>query len=286
MDSDADSSVHVEEIPRLWPPGLTAPHPPPRMMPDYGGSYNNNRVFNSHRGHHSPQRVHMGAVNNVPVYTGKEGQDAHSWIQAFEQSADLYEWDEVQCLKIAKTRLDGIAGITCTFENWTDFKRQFQTRFGEKEEALLARLMRCTQMADESVKAFGDRFRLLAHRAGRKEDTLLNFQFLKALHSNLQKQIIPHHMKTMNEIIEYAIYLEEWMNDGIYDHDNRGLINLGNSNNCNHNDNNNGNGYGGGAGNWNRGTGNWRNDNSGGYRSRRDQPWNQKRGASRYETSL
>eukprot|EP00877_Chromochloris_zofingiensis_P011401 jgi/Chrzof1/6514/UNPLg00862.t1 len=228
METDADSNLNVEEVPHIWaPPGLTAscpPHPPQGFMPgmafdngNYGSTGYNRGYNNNNRGYNPPTGQ---AVNSIPMFSDREGQEAHSWLQHFEQAADLYDWDDVLCLKIAKTRLEGVATTWSTsrrFDSWSDFKHQFLHRFGEKEEALLARLTQCTQGTNEPVKAFGDRFRLLAHRAGRAEDTALTYQFLKGLHKSLQQHIIPMRLRSMSEIIDYAIYLEEWMTNGIYE---------------------------------------------------------------------
>ena len=94
--------------------------------------------------------------------------------------------------------------------DWDGFKRAFLDRFGEKRDAMLARLSNCVQQDGEAVREYADRFRGLARRAGRLEDAALTHQFIKGLRTFLRKQAVLQRFTNLELVIDYVDYLAEW----------------------------------------------------------------------------
>jgi hypothetical protein len=146
-------------------------------------------------------------LNAVERYNGQS--DAHAWLDSFNTLADLYNWSEDVCLRVAKIRLTGPAqrwGSLRTFHDWDDFQEQFTRRFGETRESAVARLSRCFQTPNESPKTFADRFLEDAERAGRTEDEALVYQFLRHLRPELRKEAARKQPRSIEQIVDFCNY--------------------------------------------------------------------------------
>ena len=138
------------------------------------------------------------------------------WIITIEELADASQWIPTLTLKVARLRLGGAARIWLDgatpnrVSDWEIFKKSFLDRFGEKRDALLARLAKCTQPTGEPVQSYADRFRNLARRAGRADDEALSHQFVKGLRNFLRRQVVLQRLTGLEEIVDYVNYLDEW----------------------------------------------------------------------------
>ena len=165
-----------------------------------------------------PFRDFQAALSSVERFTGQGGrtEDAHVWINTIEELADASQWIPTLRLKVARLRLGGAARIWLDganpnrVSNWEIFQKSFLDRFGEKRDAVLARLANCIQQRGEAVQEYADRFRNLARRAGRADDEALSHQFVKGLRNFLRRQVVLQRMTGIEEIIDYVIYLDEW----------------------------------------------------------------------------
>jgi hypothetical protein len=155
---------------------------------------------------------------SIQEYSGESGrgQDALTWLEGIDNFAETWGWSSTGCLKIARSKLVGLAqqwigGVPrARIADWDSFKNAFLDRFGEKRDALLARLGNCRQLNEEAVKEYADRFRGLARRAGRTEDAALTHQFIKGLRPFLRKQVILQRIAGFDDVIDYVNYLDEW----------------------------------------------------------------------------
>ena len=158
------------------------------------------------------------ALSIVEPFTGSygRGEDAYAWLENIEELADNFDGDTAGCLKVARLRLAGPAKqwFTAVPRNrsidWDGFKNAFLDRFGEKRDAMLARLSNCVQQDGEAVREYADRFRGLARRAGRSEDAALTHQFIKGLRPFLRKQAVLQRYTDLEQVIDYVNYLDEW----------------------------------------------------------------------------
>jgi hypothetical protein len=147
------------------------------------------------------------AINAVERYNGQG--DAHAWLDSFNVLADLYLWSDEVCLAVARIRMTGPAqrwACLRKFLDWVDFQDQFARRFGETRESAVARLSRCIQQADESPKAFADRFLEDAERAGRTEDEALVYQFLRHLRPELREEAARKQPRSIEQIVDFCNY--------------------------------------------------------------------------------
>eukprot|EP00775_Hariotina_reticulata_P015071 gene15071-biopygen1020 len=158
------------------------------------------------RGEHR-RTILPAALAAVDQYDGRS--DAHSWLSSFKELALIYEWNEADCLRIARVRFRGIAQRWAQprqFHDWDDFERQFLERFGETPETAMVRLENCYQKTGESPKNFADRFLEEAERAGRRTDTALLHQFIRRLHPELRLEVTRQRPTTMEDAIEFCNY--------------------------------------------------------------------------------
>ena len=163
---------------------------------------------------------HVVAVVASPFnqFTGAygSGDDAYDWLESIDELADMFDWSAEICLKAAPFRLGGpakqwIGGVPrARIADWDAFKNAFLDRFGEKRDAMLARLSYCVQQDNEAVREYADRFRGLARRAGRSEDAALTHQFIKGLRPFLRKEAVLQRLNDLEQVIDYVNYLDEW----------------------------------------------------------------------------
>ena len=105
----------------------------------------------------------------VPLFSGSGGKGsnkANAWIRAIERFAKYTpNCGSAGCLQCVEMRLIDVAEEWYTEITkrrkltWHDFKDAFLDRWGEQEDALLARLSSCRQEAGESAQEYADRFR-------------------------------------------------------------------------------------------------------------------------------
>eukprot|EP00775_Hariotina_reticulata_P003334 gene3334-biopygen5021 len=129
--------------------------------------------------------------------------------QPQEELALIYEWNEADCLRIARVRFRGPAQRWAQprqFHDWDDFERQFLEQFGETPETAMVRLENCFQKTRESPKKFADRFLQEAERAGHRTDTALLHQFIRRLHPEFRLEVTRQRPTTMEDAIEFGNY--------------------------------------------------------------------------------
>ena len=169
----------------------------------------------------------QAALDVINQFTGAygSGDDAYDWLESIDELADMFDWSAEICLKAARFRLGGpakqwIGGVPrARIADWDAFKNAFLDRFGEKRDAMLARLSYCMQQDNEAVREYADRFRGLARRAGRSEDAALTHQFIKGLRPFLRKQAVLQRLNDLEQVIDYVNYLDEWD-----EQENRGML--------------------------------------------------------------
>ena len=160
----------------------------------------------------------QAALDAIEQFTGAygSGDDAYAWLESIDELADMFDWSTDICLKAARFRLGGpakqwIGGVPrARIADWDAFKNAFLDKFGEKRDAMLARLSYCVQQDNEAVREYADRFRGLARRAGRSEDAALTHQFIKGLRPFLRKQAMLQRLNDLEQVIDYVNYLDEW----------------------------------------------------------------------------
>jgi hypothetical protein len=81
-------------------------------------------------------------------------------------------------------------------------------RFGEDLEALITRFEQCQQWRGETTRAYRDRFRSLAARAGQADDRLLMLRLTEAL----RYQLAPYKptLSTFEQLVRAAQSIEMW----------------------------------------------------------------------------
>ena len=156
----------------------------------------------------------------VPLFSGSGGKGsntANAWIRAIERFAKYTpNCGSTGCLQCVEMRLTDVAEEWYTEITkrrkltWHDFKDAFLDRWGEQEDALLARLSRCRQEAGESAQEYADRFRSLVSRLDMGSTRTLGFQFINGLNDYLRNQVMLQRLKELDEVIDYSIYLDEW----------------------------------------------------------------------------
>jgi hypothetical protein len=157
--------------------------------------------------HALPAGLTPQALNTAERFDGKG--DAHSWVDHFADLASLYGWSEEITLKVARLRMKGSAlrwARNRQFISWDDFSSQFLRRFGETKETAISRFESCYQLPDESPTEFADRFLQDAERAGRVEDDVLVYMFIKRLLPDLCDEAGRMRMRSIDEVVSFCNY--------------------------------------------------------------------------------
>ena len=150
------------------------------------------------------------AINTIDKFDGSSKQDPASWIANDYDIATMYNWSEAACLRAAKIRLQGDAqrwAQANQFTSWSDFSLKLTARFGETQETAIIRLESSYQRSGESPRAFADRFRHDADRAGRMEDAALVYSFIQRLQPNLRDEVVRQRLRSIDAAVEYCNYL-------------------------------------------------------------------------------
>jgi hypothetical protein len=161
---------------------------------------------------------HANAINAVPPFTGDETpQSAHDWLRNMSGVADLYHWTDNMRLQVARIKCRGTAAlwldsVSDLVPTWAHFCSEFLDRFGEDLEALITRFEQCQQRRGETTRAYRDRFRSLAARAGQADDRLLMLRFFKGLTKALRYQLAPYKptLSTFEQLVRAAQSIEMW----------------------------------------------------------------------------
>ena len=154
-------------------------------------------------------------VSSIPVFKGSVDEDAAEWIEAVDDLCSMYEVAEEHRVKVARIKLSGPAATwKCGIPkdmHWHEFRIEFMSRFGERQEAALARLARCQQQPFENVQSYADRFRRDAAMAERQEDAALRHQFVEGMHRQLRMEVYRKAgtITTISEIVEFAKFWED-----------------------------------------------------------------------------
>lgn len=154
--------------------------------------------------------IDPAALISVATYSGAE--DPQDWLDHVRAMADLYQWNEATCCKVATIRLKGAAQRWAqqrTFTSWPDFCQQMEQRFGEIPEVASAHLEQCFQKPLESPHAFADRFLQTAAKAGRSEDPALLYSFTQRLLPELTAGVL---RQRLHSIADVARFCEFWLN--------------------------------------------------------------------------
>lgn len=147
------------------------------------------------------------AISIVQQYDGKT--DPNAWLNHVQEVADVYGWNQAQCLKIAKIKLTHAADRWAQarmFNSWQEFEHLLDQRFGETKETAIVRLERCFQRPAESPKTFADRFLQDADRAGRTEDGALVYQFIQRLQADLREEVLRAKPQTIDAVVDTCNY--------------------------------------------------------------------------------
>ena len=147
-------------------------------------------------------------LNAVPSFDGCG--DGLDWLSSLRRIARLYGWSHDTCLVVAEIKMVGAAQRWVNsrqgFPSWDDFQEQFHQRFGETPETAIARLECCSQMNGEAPQAYADRFLQNAYRAGRAEDGMLLFQFIRGLHPDLMEEAARQRFSSITEVVTFCNY--------------------------------------------------------------------------------
>jgi hypothetical protein len=149
----------------------------------------------------------LQALNAIAPYDGRKDPDA--WLNSIQAIADLYNWTDEQCLKIAKVRLTGPAWSWAQarqFTTWHAFQQQLESRYGETKESAIARLECCWQRSQESVTDFADRYLQNAEKAGRCEDEALVYSFIQRLHPDVKLEVARQRLHSIEEIVTFCSF--------------------------------------------------------------------------------
>lgn len=150
------------------------------------------------------------AINTIDKFDGNRNQDPAAWINLVYDIATMYGWSEAACLRAARIRLQGDAqrwGQAHQFNSWADFSQKLITRFGETQETAIIRLESSYQRDSESPRAFADRFRHDADKAGRVEDAALVYSFIQRLQPHLRVEVVRQRLRSIDAAVEYCNYL-------------------------------------------------------------------------------
>ena len=146
----------------------------------------------------------------------RDSIDVHHWLRHLEMLASSQGWSEATQICNACAALSGSACYwldSINITTWHDFKHQLIARFGENTDTVAQKLYNCKQRKEESVAQFTDRFRQLAAKLAVANSTmpatlLLNF-FMQGLQHSIKHKLTIKHLRTLDEAIEDAKYLEE-----------------------------------------------------------------------------
>jgi hypothetical protein len=161
---------------------------------------------------------HSNAISAVPPFSGDDSnQSAHDWLRNMSGIADLYHWTDDMRLKVARIKCCGTAAlwldsVSDLVPTWAHFCSEFQDRFGEDLEALITRFEQCVQRRGETTRAYRDRFRSLAARAGQTDDHLLMLRFFKGLTRTIRRQLAPckPNLHSFESVVRAAQSIELW----------------------------------------------------------------------------
>lgn len=149
------------------------------------------------------------ALSCITTYAGHE--DPEDWLGQVQALADVYQWQDADCVRIATLKLRDAAQRWArqhTFSSWHDFCQQLLQRFGDTLEVAVTHLDHCYQQPDEQPREFADRFLQLAATAGRCEDPALVHSFTQRL---LPELSLGARRQRLHSIAETVAYCEYWL---------------------------------------------------------------------------
>lgn len=151
-----------------------------------------------------PSPVALAAVERFDGDT-----DAHAWLRALIDIAQLYNWPDHICLTVASLRLTGSAQTWLQshhIADWAHFEDAFLTRFAETRETALCRLETCCQQLDESPQSFADRYLHDFDKTGRTVDETAVYSFIKRLQPELRAEAARHQFATIDDVVSFCNY--------------------------------------------------------------------------------
>lgn len=148
------------------------------------------------------------AISSVREFTGRG--DAYAWLSPFDRLADLYDWTEQDCLRVAQSRMTDAAQQWLQnkqFTEWEEFRDKFKKRFGESPQTAIARFENCYQESGESPQQFLDRYLYAASRAGYDENSqVMLHEFVQRLNPDLFTEVVRKQLGTMQEVVSFCNY--------------------------------------------------------------------------------
>ena len=173
----------------------------------------------------APARYSDSALKTIPRFVASRtpSSDVRPWIDRFTDMAKAEGWlDQSMDLKsklikvVDDTTYSWLGTLDRSLLNslrWPEFKEAFLRRFGRTKADALRELMTCTQGEQESVRSFGEAFRMLCQEAyvdynSDQSMELLRAGLTSALGYDLALAARPGYFYTFDTLLEHLTQLE------------------------------------------------------------------------------
>lgn len=158
-------------------------------------------------------RITGQAFTAVETYGGDSRSTCMEWLTQLDRIADFYVLPDDARLRLAMAKLAGAADAWATANRhklltWAAFKTLFEKRFGEPRDVLVRQYSRISQQADETAQCFAERLAVLRDKLHLPHDDIAQSRFLEGLRGELQLAVAEHRCQSLDEAIDYAVYLE------------------------------------------------------------------------------
>ena len=146
-------------------------------------------------------------MNKIKIPHFEDGEDPAAWVEIYEDSADVYNWDDNAKLKSIPAYLDATRrswyhNHRHEFTSWAEFKESFLDRYEQRKKIFgsKAKLSSIRRMENEPLKQYNDRFaklrKLQLREAELREGSPLSEQELcQAYVEGIRPKVLRHFVK-------------------------------------------------------------------------------------------